>query len=117
MASFIPTRFARRAWHGLRRRAARVGAARSAVMILGDVPRLVARNPRLAIAVARADLADPMDPAMLPLVERALDGHRSKWFLRRRADLLTRAGTFTAARDMWRVLATPRDPAAAYQDR
>src|SRR5256714_12970806 len=112
MAPLSPMRLARRAWNGPRRRAARVRAARSAVMVLGDVPRLVARSPRLAIAVARADLVDPMDPAMLPLVERALDGHRSNWFLRRRADLLTRAGTFTAARDMWREVATPRGAGA-----
>src|SRR5436305_14510501 len=98
MASLSPTRFARRAWRGLRRRAARVGAARSAVMVLGDVPRLLARSPRLAVAVARADLADPMDPAMLPLVEGALERHRANWFLARRADLLTRPGAFTAAR-------------------
>lgn len=113
MAGVLPGRLARRAWHGLRRRAARVGAARSAVMLLGDVPRLLPRSPRLAIAIARADVADPMDPAMLPLIERALEGHRSNRLLGRQADLLTRAGEFTAARDTWRELAARGDATAA----
>ena len=98
-------RFARRAWHGLRRRAARFRAARSALMLLRDVPPVAVRNPRLGFAIARADIADPADPAMAPLIERALDRHRSNWLLSRKADLLSRAGEFSAARDTWRELA------------
>jgi glycosyltransferase involved in cell wall biosynthesis len=105
-------RFARRAWHGLRRRAARIGALRSVVLLLKDVLPLGARAPRLAIAIARADIADSTDPAMAPLIERALDRHRSKWLLSRKADLLSRAGEFSAARDTWRELAIKGDATA-----
>src|SRR6267378_5131701 len=101
----IPShRFARRVWRGLRRRTARFGAVRSAAMLLGDVPPVVLRNPQLAIAIARADIADATDPAMLPLIERALEAHHSRWLRARKAELLTRSGEFGAAHDTWREL-------------
>jgi glycosyltransferase involved in cell wall biosynthesis len=86
-------------------------------MLLGDVPPVALRDPRLAIAIARADMADSIDPAMLPLIERAVTGHRSRWLLARRAELLTRAGEFSAARDTWRELARNGDATATNKAR
>ena len=82
-------------------------------MLLGDVPPVALRNPQLAIAIARADIADSTDPAMLPLVDHALKVHPSRWLLSRKADLLTRSGEFSAARDTWRELARNGDSTAA----
>jgi glycosyltransferase involved in cell wall biosynthesis len=82
-------------------------------MLLGDVPPVALRSPRLAIAIARADIADATDPATVRLIERALKVRPSRWLLSRKADLLTRAGEFSAARDTWRELATYRDSTAA----
>jgi glycosyltransferase involved in cell wall biosynthesis len=82
-------------------------------MLLADVPPVAVRSPRLGFALARADIADPTNPAMVPLIERALNAHGSRWLLSRKADLLTRAGEFTAARDTWRELASSGDAAAA----
>ena len=86
-------------------------------MLVGDVPPLLPRNVRLAIAIARADIGAPTDPAILPLVERALERHRSRWLLTRKADLLARAGAFTAARDVWQELAAAGDATAANKAR
>ena len=82
-------------------------------MLLRDVPPLLPLDPRLGLTIARADIADPTDPAMAPLIERALARHRSNWLLSRKADLLSRAGEFSAARDAWRELAAGGDATAA----
>jgi glycosyltransferase involved in cell wall biosynthesis len=86
---------------------------RNALLLLADVPPVALRSPRLAIAIARADIANSIDPATIPLIDRALNAHGSRWLLSRKADLLSRAGEFTAARDTWRELATSGDAAAA----
>jgi glycosyltransferase involved in cell wall biosynthesis len=71
------------------------------------------RRPGLAIALARANLADPRDPAMLPLVERGLAVRSSQALRQRRAELLAAAGELTAARAAWHDAETNHDPGAA----
>lgn len=66
-----------------------------------DVPFLLVRHPRLALVIARSD---PKDPAMLPLVDRALRVRRAPGLLRRRARILGAAGELTAARGAWEEL-------------
>jgi glycosyltransferase involved in cell wall biosynthesis len=112
MPGIVSNRFARRVWRGLQRRANRFGPVQNALLFLADVPPVAVRNPRLAIAIARADIEDSTDPAMVPLLDRALDGRRSAWLLARKAQLLTRAGELTAARDTWRELAERGDATA-----
>src|SRR5258705_9934739 len=88
-----------------RRRSLQVGVA------LGrDVPFLLPRHPHLALAIARAGRSK--DPALLPLLDRALQVRRAPRLLRRRARILAAIGEPTAERDVWLELATAgdRDP-------
>jgi glycosyltransferase involved in cell wall biosynthesis len=117
MPGILSNRLAGRVWRGLRRRAGHMPAVRNALLFLADVPPVALRNPRLAIAIARADIADSGDPAMVALLDRALDGRRSAWLLARKAQLLTRAGELTAARDTWRELAARGNATAAQNAR
>ena len=85
-----------------RRRSLRVG-----VVLVRDVPFLLPRHPRLALAIARADRSK--DPALLPLLDRALQVRRTPRLLRRQARILAATGEPTAERDVWLELANAGD--------
>ena len=89
-----------------RRRSLRVG-----VVLVRDVPFLLPRHPRLALAIARAGRSK--DPALLPLLDRALQVRRTPRLLRRQARILAATGEPTAERDVWRELANAGDRDAA----
>lgn len=92
------------------RRIRRLGAA---VRLGLELAPLTIRRPGLAIALARANLADARDPGMLPLVEQALAVRSARALRQRRAELLAAEGELTAARAAWQDAEDHRDPSAA----
>ncbi|MFL5779409.1 MAG: glycosyltransferase [Chloroflexota bacterium] len=103
----IGRRLARRGRGWLSRR----GWARTARSLLNEAP-LVLRDPGLVVALGRAEArGDPV--ALAPLLDRALAGRRSRYLLRRQAELLGTIGELSRSRDAWRELARSGDAAAA----
>ncbi|HEY2917090.1 MAG TPA: glycosyltransferase family 4 protein [Candidatus Limnocylindrales bacterium] len=69
-----------------------------------DLAPLALRRPRLAVELARANRRDPRDPAMIPLLDRAIAVRPSRVLRQRRAELLATAGELSAAAAAWRDL-------------
>ncbi len=82
-----------------------------------DVLALFPRHPRLAIALARGEAAGAKDPALLPLIDRALVARRSPGLLRQRAALLAQMGEPTAEREVLLELADRGDKTAGTRAR
>ena len=77
-----------------------------------DLPFLLPRHPRLAIATASLIVSDSSNPVRLGVIEQALHHRRAPALLRRRAVMLEAAGEPTAARAAWLELAVAGDAAA-----
>src|SRR6476659_4041392 len=93
-----------------RRRSLRVG-----MVLVRDVPFLLPRHPRLALAIARAGRSN--DPALMPLLDRALHVRRSPRLLRHQARILAATGEPTAERDIWLELANAGERDAGHRAR
>ena len=80
---------------------------RVALALARDVPFLLPRHPHLALAIARAGRSK--DPALLPLLDRALQVRRTPRLLRRQARILAAIGEPMAERDVWLELVNAGD--------
>ena len=69
-----------------------------------DVGFLIPRRPRLAVALAAAQVSDSTDPMLLPALEVALGIRKTPGLLRRRALVLEKLGELTAALHDWEDL-------------
>jgi glycosyltransferase involved in cell wall biosynthesis len=106
-------RFAGRALSGVRRRI--VGSRWVAPLrpIARDLPALLARDPRTAIAVIRITQADSKQRTIIPVLDRAIRIRPSRALRARRAEVLGLSGELTASRDAWQALAAGGDASTA----
>ena len=100
----------------VKRRATRVPVFRALAALVRTFP-LVVTDRSTALAVARAEVQGSRDPALLPVLDRALETHRTPALLRRRAEISETVGELTAARDAWLELAAGGNAEAARKAR
>ncbi len=100
----------------VRRRAGREPAVRALVSLARTFPLAISDNAT-ARAIARAEAQGSRDPAVLPVVDRALARQRTPALVRRRAEISEAIGELTAARDAWAELAARGDTEAGRKAR